>query len=129
INMDSDFDVEDVENDRGFPLLDHQQINDDNFPFNERFVVRASPVHGYGLFTRNVTIRPGQHVAHYGGELIDLDEFWERYPNQQDARYVVAVGGRYYRDAVDDRYSLGRFVNTGDRLNVTLSADPHTHTA
>ena len=48
-------------------------------------------------------------MAYYGGELLDLDQFWERYPDQRDAHYVVQVGGRHYRDAINDIYSLGRY--------------------
>jgi transposase InsO family protein len=126
----SESDAEDVGDLQEFPLLDQQQINQLDLPFNEQFEIRPSPEHGLGLYTRaNVTIYPGSHVAHYGGKLIDIDEFWNRYPDQRDARYVVAVGGRYYRDAVNDRYSLGRYVNTHNRLNVRLSADYRTHTA
>jgi RNase H-like domain found in reverse transcriptase/Chromo (CHRromatin Organisation MOdifier) domain/Reverse transcriptase (RNA-dependent DNA polymerase)/Integrase zinc binding domain/Integrase core domain len=115
---------------QAFPLLDQQRINAVNRPYNERFQVIPSLVHGHGLFTRpHRTVYAGDHVAHYGGELIDLDEFWERYPDQRDARYVVQVGGRLYRDAVNDIYSLGHYVNTGDRLNVQLVVDPRAHTA
>ena len=116
-------------NDEEFPLLDNQQLTNKNLPFNDRFEVRLSPVHGYGLFTRpNVTIQSGQHVAHYGGELINLDQFWERYPDQRDARYVVHAGGRYYRDAVNDVASLGRYINTHDRINARLVCHPRHHT-
>ena len=125
----SDSDADDV-GQQDFPLLDQQRINISNRPYNDRFVVHASPVHGDGLFARpNRTVHTGDHVAHYGGELIDLDQFWERYPDQRDARYVVQVGGRYFRDAVNDTLSLGRYVNTGDRLNVKLVVDTRARTA
>ena len=121
--------LDDVEQ-QVFPLLDQQRINISNRPYNDHFVVRASPVHGDGLFTRpNRTVHRGDHVAHYGGELIDLDQFWETYPDQRDARYVVQVGGRHFRDAVHDMLSLGRYVNTGDRLNVELVVDTRARTA
>ena len=59
----------------------NQQIDANNIPFNERFEVHASPVHGYGCSHVMVTIHSGEHVAYYGGELIDLDEFWEAIPD------------------------------------------------
>ena len=124
VNSDSDAEAEDENSD--FTLLDQQELKRNGLPFNEQVEVRGSPVTGYGLFTRfGVTIEKGQHIAHYGGELIDIDEFWERYPNQRDARYVIHVGGRYYRDTVDDTASLGRYVNTKINGNASLVCCPH----
>lgn len=126
----SESDADDEVDEKDFPFLDQQQCTQDNLPFNELVEVRPSPVHGYGLFTRSgVTIQRGQHIAHYGGRLIDIDEFWELYPNQADARYVAHVGGRYYRDAVEDLASLGRYINTLPLGNARLTCDPRRHTA
>jgi len=128
--MDDDDNSENEQHDLVFPLLDNQQFSPLGLPLNELLEVRNSPHHGLGLFTRQgITIFPGDHIAHYGGELIDLDEFWERYPNQEDARYVVYVGGRLYRDAAEDFASLGRYANTHVPCNARITCNPRTHTA
>jgi transposase InsO family protein len=125
VNSDSDAKAENEDKDGKFPLLDNQTVRSNGLPFNEHVEVRRVVGAGYGLFTRpGVTIEQGQHIARLGGELIDIDEFWERYPNQRDARYVVHVGGRYYRDTANDLASLGRYINIKVNGNTSLVCYP-----
>jgi transposase InsO family protein len=93
-------------------------------PYNEHLYIGLStqPNGGLGLFA-NKEYRSGDHICYYGGELIDIDEFWERYPNQRDAQYVAFIGGRWYRDAAKDFASFGRYANTIPRSNASQCAD------
>lgn len=133
-SSDSDADAtEDEEEDAGvYQQLDDQQMDAQGHPYNEKFEVKqgSEANSGWGLYTKdNVTIRRGEHVAHYGGQLLSLRQFWQRYPRQEDARYVVTISRQWYRDAVADTASLGRYINTKNPNNVSLSVNPRNRTA
>ena len=83
---------------------------------------------GYGLYALQ-DFGPAEVICDYGGELIDLDEYWERYPNM-DARYAVQISSKWYRDAANDYTSFGRYANTAPRRNnARLVCNTRTRTA
>ena len=105
--------------------------DENKLPQSDRLIVTDSSIRGagYGLFSIDrQPFRTGDHICNYGGELIDVDEFWNRYPDQRDARYVLHVGGRWYRDAINDRNALGRYANTSPHGNATFVCSRRTKT-
>jgi uncharacterized protein len=86
--------------------------------YSQPFEVRASGIHGKGAFATR-RIRPGQFVAEYEGEILDADEAFERYDDDNMERhhtFLFGLGDGTYMDAA---------VGGNDSRFINHSCDPN----
>ena len=81
------------------------------------FVVGPSAGRGQGLFAL-VAIPKGAYLFMYEGEVLDEDQFFERYPDG-DGRYIAAIGDDLYIDGASAELSnVARWMNHDRAANV-----------
>jgi hypothetical protein len=76
------------------------------------------PQAGKGLFTNSrTTINKGQNVISYTGDILNEQQFKQRYPDEKQAQYIYKVKNDTYIDAVKSNAGIGRYANTLPRKN------------
>ena len=75
----------------------------------DTFRVADSPLGGQGLFATR-PIEGGTYLFSYGGEVLDEDAFFARYPNG-DGRYIACVDDIYIDGADPEKSNQARWMN------------------
>jgi hypothetical protein len=84
--------------------------------FDYYIAVSTIPGAGWGLFAAR-DYRPNEFIIEYAGEIIDLIEKLNRYPNSS-AQYVVGCTRNIFIDAVDPSLSSdARYINSAGKSN------------